>query len=303
VGPLSFVSPSLGYGLIEFATTGLSTAQQLVVTDDGGLSWHAATAIALPAWASVLAFTDADDGSGPEAVSPIGASLWAISSAAVLESSRDGGTTWQRATPPPLSRPAIIDRVSLNVAFVLGAQSAASGSSAVAVARTDDGGLSWQAVPIPPGSVGGANSFDLVALSSDDLWLVQFGQPATDMSSKWVYRSYDGGTRWLLMASQSAADQSERTGQIPVMGDFGPMSVLASDPDRAWLAEDRGGLLVTSDGGLDWQPAFADPVADAEGPPTVSFLDAAHGWASTGDGLWRTTDGRSWTEISSPAAG
>jgi len=329
VGPLSFVSPSHGFGLIEFDTTGLSTAQQLVVTGDGGVTWQAATAVALPAWVSSLAFTDADDGYawgfqgldvthdggrhwelslsvdlGHAAVSPIGASIWAISSADELETSRDGGNTWQPLTPPPLSGPAVLDRVSLSVAYVLGVgQGTVNGSPSADLARTEDGGLTWQTLSVPQGCAWNPDWCDLVALTTDDVWLVQFSSPATDMSSQWVYRSYDGGTHWSLMASENLGDPNERTGQMSATGDFGPLSVLASDPDRAWLAEDRGGLLVTTDGGLNWQPAFSDPNADADGPPTVSFLDAAHSWAATGDGLWRTTDGSTWTEIAPPPPG
>jgi photosystem II stability/assembly factor-like uncharacterized protein len=120
------------------------------------------------------------------------------------------------------------------------------------------------------------------------------------MSSKWVYRSSDGGEHWSLMASVNFGDPNSATGEISPTGDFGPLNVLAADPNRAWLAEDRGGVLVSNDGGLDWQYAFPDPEADAFGPPYVSFLDATHGWAETGDGLWRTTDGTTWTEIGSP---
>ena len=319
VGPLSFVSPSRGYGLIEFDTTGLSTTQQLVVTEDGGVTWQAATSTPLPAWASTLEFTDSDDGyawgsqgldvthdggqhwamtlalrTGNETVSPIGKSIWAISSSGVLETTTDGGDSWQKAVQPPVGSPAVLSRVSISVAYVLGCGE---------LGRTEDGGKTWLTLLVPQGCPGSSDQSDLVALSTDDLWLVQFGQPATDMSSKWVYRSYDGGLHWTLMASENLGSPNQRTGHILSMGDFGPLSVLASEPNKAWLAEDRGGLLVTTDGGLHWQSAYSDPNVDAFGPPYVSFLDAAHGWSSTGDGLWRTTDGNVWTEIAQPPPG
>ncbi len=322
VGPLSFVSPSRGYGLVEFDTTGLSAAQQLVVTGNGGVTWQVATSIPLPAWASTLEFVDSDDGyawgsggldvthdggrhwelslavgTGSGAVSPIGTSVWAISSSGVLESTADGGTTWQEAVQPPVSRPAVLSRVNTSVAYVLGCDEINQNGPQGDLARTEDGGKTWQTLAVPPGCSGGSEWSDLVALSTDDLWLVQFAQPATDMTSKWVHRSDDGGVHWTLMASETLGDPDQRTGHIFSTGDFGPLSVLASEPNRAWLAEDRGGLLVTTDGGLDWQFAFRDPDADAFGPPSVSFLDATHGWAATGDGLWRTTDGTTWTEI------
>ena len=62
VGPLSFVSPSRGFGLVEFDTTGLSTAQQLVDTENGGSTWQAATSAPLPVQASILEFTDSENG-------------------------------------------------------------------------------------------------------------------------------------------------------------------------------------------------------------------------------------------------
>jgi photosystem II stability/assembly factor-like uncharacterized protein len=311
--------------LVEFDTTGLSTAQQLVVTEDGGVTWQAASSTPLPAWASTLEFIDPDDGyawgsqgldvthdggehwqmtlslapSG-QAVSPFGHSLWAISSSEGLETSSDGGNTWQKAVQPPLlSDLTALSRVSLSVAYALGSgQIAQNGSQPSELARTEDGGQTWQVRPLPQGCAGGASDF--VALSTDDLWLVEFGQPATDMSSKCVYRSSDGGLHWTLMASENIGVPSEGTGRIFSTGDFGPLDVLASEPNRAWLAEDRGGLLVTTDGGLTWQFTYSDPNIDAFGPPYVTFLDATHGWSATGDGLWRTTDGVTWTEISKP---
>lgn len=287
VGPLSFVSPSRGYGLVEFDTTGLSTAQQLVVTEDGGVAWQAATSTPLPAWASVLEFLDPDDGyawgsqgldvthdggqhwelslslaTASEAVSPIGRSIWAISSSDVLETTSDGGTTWQKAVQPPVSHLGDLSRVSTSVAYVLGcSQTTQNGSQPGDLARTDDGGQTWQRLSLPQGCASGQS--DLVAVSTDDLWLVQFSQPATDMSSKSVYRSYDGGAHWSLMASENLGNPNEGTGHIISTGDFGPLSVLASEPNRAWLAEDRGGLLVTTDGGLTWQFAYRDPNVDA----------------------------------------
>jgi photosystem II stability/assembly factor-like uncharacterized protein len=326
VGPLSFVSPSRGYGLVEFDTTGQSTAQQLVVTEDGGVTWQAATSTPLPAWASMLEFTDANDGyawggqgldvthdggehwelslslaTASQAVSPIGRNIWAISASDVLETSSDGGNSWQKAVQPPVSNLADLSRVSTSVAYILScSQTIQNGSQPGDLARTEDGGQTWQILPLPQGCAGGQS--DLVSLSTDDLWFVQFSSPATDMSSKWVYRSYDGGAHWTLMASENIGNPNEGTGRISSTGDFGPLSVLASEPNRAWLAEDRGGLLVTTDGGATWQFAYGDPNVDAFGPPFVSFLDASHGWSATGDGLWRTTDGITWTEISQPSS-
>ncbi len=324
VGPLSFVSASRGYGLVEFDTTGLSVAQQLVVTENGGVTWQTATSTPLPVWASMLEFTDSEDGyawgsigldvthdgghhwtmalatsAGNESVSPVGMNVWAISSSGALRITTDGGGTWQEAAQPPVPSPGVLSRVSTSVAYVLGCgHIALNGSQPGVLARTEDGGASWQALSLPQGC--SAFGADLVALSTDDLWLVEFGQPATDMTSKWVYRSYDGGTHWTLMASESLGHPDQGSGHIFPTGDFGPLNVLGSEPNRAWLAEDRGGLLVTADGGVTWQFAYSDPNAGAFGPPFVSFLDAAHGWAATGDGLWRTTDGETWKEIAQP---
>lgn len=327
VGPLSFITASRGYGLVEFDTTGLSASQQLVVTDNGGVTWQAATSTPLPSWASTLEFNDPEDGyawgsqgldvthdggdhwvmslaidAGTESVSPIGQNIWAISSGGALETTVNGGSTWEKsAVQPPGASAALMSRVSTNVAYVLSCGEITLGVPQRSdLARTEDGGLTWQLLALPPGCSGISEGTDLVALSADDLWLVQFGEPATDMSAKSVYRSYDGGQDWTLMASVSLGSPNLGTGQISAIGDFGLLSVLASDPNRAWLAEDRGGLLVSRDGGLRWQSAYADPETDAFGPPYVSFLDAAHGWAATGNGLWRTTDGSTWSEIAPP---
>ena len=62
VGPISFLSASQGYGLYEFDTTEGSSAQQLVVSQDGGVTWQVKTDTTLPAWASTLDFLDAETG-------------------------------------------------------------------------------------------------------------------------------------------------------------------------------------------------------------------------------------------------
>jgi photosystem II stability/assembly factor-like uncharacterized protein len=207
--------------------------------------------------------------------------------------------TWQQAIQPPVSNLAALSRVNTGVAYAVGCgPTVPIGSQPGDLLRTEDGGRTWQILPLPQGCAGGAS--DLVALSTDDLWLVQFGQPATDLTSKWVYRSSDGGASWTLMASVDFEHPNQGTGHISAMGDFGPLSALDAETDRAWLAEDRGGLLVTDDGGLSWRDAFDNANAGAFGPPFVSFLDATHGWASTGGGLWRTTNGETWTEIAQP---
>lgn len=319
---LSFISDAEGFGLFE--PTGRTT-QQLAVTSDGGLSWKAAAPTVLPAWASTLEFVNDSTGyawgqsdlevtsdggqhwrvalqvaQGREAVSPIGTNVWAITPSNVLEESSDGGISWHKTASVPVPSPALLSRVSSTVAYVLGCgQLAVNGTQPGSLAWTRNAGHSWTRVTLPNGcTAAGTGSSDLVALSVKDLWLVQFGQPATDLSSKWVYRSYDSGAQWQLMAREELGNPADNVGQLLSTGDFGPLSVLASNPSKAWLAEDRGGLLVTTDGGADWAPAYQDPNVDALGPATVSFLDSTHGWAAAGDGLWRTTDGVTWTDIS-----
>jgi len=54
---------------------------------------------------------------------------------------------------------------------------------------------------------------------------------------------------------------------------------------------------------VDWGSAFSDPSGDAFGPPSVSFVNADDGWASVyNEGMWRTTDGTDWEQISGGGA-
>ena len=322
VGPITFLSQTQGFGLYEFDTTGQSTAQQLVKTSDGGTTWVAAATAVLPAWASNLQFADALDGyawgqgelevthdggehwavsisgvaSGTQPVSIMDKSIW-VAHSDFLETSSDGGTTWQRDLSLSLN-PSLVTRVSSMVGFAFGCgPPTTSGTTAGYLARTEDGGASWTPMTSPACQFD-ARTVDLGATTADDLWLVEFGQPATDMSSKWVYRSSDGGQHWSTRAVLDLGDPSQDRGTIPTTGNFGPLFVNVSFPDRAWLAEDRGGLLVTTDGGVTWRSAYNDLAVDAEGSPYVFFLDATHGWSAAGDGLWRTTDGSNWVDIS-----
>ena len=289
---LPFVSPSRGYGLVEFDTTGVSTTQQLVVTEDGGVNWQAATSTPLPSWASTLEFTDSYDGyawgSKGLDVTHDGGQQWELSlSLATASRSRRPSeaasgrshhrTNWKpaategipggRGCPTTAVQSGGPQPGEFRVAYMLGcSQVTQNGSQPGELARTEDGGQTWQILPLPQGCAGGQS--DLVALSAGDLSLVQFSQPATDMSSKWVYRSDDGGAHWILMASENIGNPKEGTGHIFSTGDFGPLDVVASEPNRAWLAEDRGGLLVTTDGGMTWQFAYSDPNVDAFGSPS-----------------------------------
>ncbi len=318
MGPLSFIDDYRGFGIYKNLT---NNAPYLVETDDGGFTWKVVTTMPLSSYPSRLEFIDAQTGyawgdgtlyvthdggaqwldsltvaGGGQAVSPIGSNLWALTNSAV-EASANGGTNWTPLAKLPLSSPSSLSRVSTTVAYVFGCLQTPSCNSNGLV-RTEDGGQSWQMTSLPQNGI--AQGLDLIALSIDDLWLVEFSQPATDESSKWVYRSYDGGDHWTLVASVVLPSGPFHV-PLPRMGDFGPLSVIASVPNRAWLSFDRGGVWATTDGGADWMVAFPDPDADAEGPPYVSFLDADHGWAATGIGLWRTTDGSHWVEVAPPS--
>jgi photosystem II stability/assembly factor-like uncharacterized protein len=120
---------------------------------------------------------------------------------------------------------------------------------------------------------------------------------ATDMQPKSFAVSQDGGRSWIVYGTchNFTLPCAPRDGP----GWLGEINGLAaSSPKVAWLAENRGTLIRTWNGGRTWQAAIPkqriSPGDQSVGP--VQFVDSLHGWLRAGlDSVYRTTNGgKSW---------
>ncbi len=285
---MEFIDSAHGY---LWDPTGAAGAQPLWRTDDGGRQW-----VQAPLGGAVVD------------VSAIGADVWALTDdcpraftagcTAQVEASADSGATWTDAGPVPVGPGTLeLARITVSRAYVL---SAPGGAGPGSLAFTADGGATWSARPVPCTSQSGA---ELAASGTDDLWLLCGGQPSAGNQAKEVFRSSDGGSTWGLAARVPGPDSAAApVGSLPALGYVAPVALghktlAVASPSLAWLQPDRGGVLVTHDGGVTWEPV-ADLAAAGFGtgaPGNLTFISAARGWVcELGVGLWRTTDGQHW---------
>jgi len=128
--------------------------------------------------------------------------------------------------------------------------------------------------------------------------------------SDWLAISADG------RAWQQIASPCQRAGQQLGGSALGTLIDVCSSavggglaPKEAWTSADGGAHWALKSrsagsssgpfGGITWS---ASPVAgqfggNAGGSSDVLFADARHGWALGADGVYRTTDGRTWSKL------
>jgi photosystem II stability/assembly factor-like uncharacterized protein len=239
-----------------------------------------------------------------------------------LESTSDGGRTWQRLRSAPsgsrvvvagLSRAWLLTgrglwrsddrgvtwrRVSryplLHVSFATRSRGLGYGvlRGHEVLAVTSDGGRSWQRRPFPCQDDAGADADDAVSLGAPSrAWVICVSEPGAGSQRKWLYESDDGGRTWHRRSASSG-------------GYLAGLTFRGSA--RGWLWEHRGSFLRTDDGGRTWSAlAIGEPEqVEAE---SASFYKGDGGLALMHDGrkglvlrLVRTADGgRSWQEVRS----
>lgn len=287
------------------AQTGWLWGPGLYVTRDGGTTWSLQHDAVGPAHRAIVSFSAA------------GQSGWAIEGLAgddltncpcALQYTQDAGAHWTTLGSAP-------------VANALAAQVVATGADdawlavseppdatpspldpvvQLAIFVTHDSGEHWtqssapQAVPAPWGQ--------LVVSGAETLWWTQWGTGGMGMSSKWVYRSEDGGAHWQIVADD-VLPSGGKLQNLPANGDNPQLTVVT--PSLLFLAMGRATPYVSRDGGDTWAPAIPAQTTEADamgfvGP--VVFGDATHGVvADFGEGLFVTSDsGHTWTQVQLP---
>lgn len=281
---LQFISPEQGY---VFGHSGL------LDTSDGGVTWHQVTGL---------------NGTLQRAI-PVGSDVWATytrcprpgvagSCSVGVAISTDGGSNWHDVTPPGLretpSGGDVLARWSLQAAYVL-----SYGPSGGGLAYTSDAGRSWRRLADPCSGPSGTE--DLADPIGPDgglaaLWLICGAVTSAHETAqpKVVYRSYDAGRHWTLMASTGFTDQSAGpVGSIPLSGWVSQLATINST--QAWLGIAGLGVIVTWDSGATWSPVEGIPALQPDTDVGVTFNSGILGWAIVfRRGVWRTDDALRW---------
>jgi len=74
--------------------------------------------------------------------------------------------------------------------------------------------------------------------------------------------------------------------------------------DEGWVTGAAGTILHTKDAGANWSAQLGgDPHAQGGDIKNAFILDSKHAWAQTWNGLFRTTDGESWQQVTGDIRG
>jgi photosystem II stability/assembly factor-like uncharacterized protein len=221
-----------------------------------------------------------------------------------VERTSDGGRSWlltsMRHMPfPPAERSFRAtwrngSRRDLRLASVVGPKVAwatwqreTGDSSRLFISR--DGGLAWRRVRLPCGRPYSFWRPLVAATSAVHAWVLCLGEPGVGQQNKALYETTDGKS-WVLVLRKNLSGSG-----------YG-QSLAFSPTGFGLLAESRGGLLVTRNGGRSWR--WADRITSPEEaePQSISLFPPSYGLVLVRDDrahrqieLFRTRDsGRTW---------
>ena len=275
----------------------------LFVTHNGGRSWmrdhQPETVLSVQARGDSVWMLEADcPRSGQTALCPL----------SLLESD-DGGVSWYPPlSPPPASAfrgtqfpgQSWLVRTGQSSAYVVSVPPDGVGHSdnTFAFWFTANGGATWDPGQIPCGIL--AYSVALAAAPDGPLMAICAGGPAVGSQAKAVSRSEDGGANWVVYPGCNWQDQN--CGNSPPTaidsGYLGTTSVGGVSATTTFLQSGNVFLLVTHDGGADWQPVGANVGDGDSGPSQVSFFNPSDGLVLGNGTLWKTSDGGiDWSSV------
>ena len=172
--------------------------------------------------------------------------VYAMTGNAMLEST-DAGLHWQRLTWPP----ALVSFITPTLGWKLGP--AATLRHPPPLLETRNGGHSWATRSDPcTGDYGlpAALSF----ASEKRGWIVCNTQATAGYQGKEIWMTSDGASHWTLEGRTHPIGPPEPKQQIGNLSGFGyPTGASFLADGHGWLLQDRGYMLVTTDGGHTWK--------------------------------------------------
>ena len=203
-----------------------------------------------------------------------------------LWKSTDGGLTW-RAVLLGVVTDFVFNPADSTVVYA--ALGNFSGAPENGVYRSTDEGETWTPLSggLPPQSSMGRIALATSATSPSTLYALI--STTTDFNLNGLYRSFDGGNTWSMVASAPSALFMENNGQGQGYYDI-CVQVDPTDPGTIYL----GGidLWKSADGGASWQD-LSEATGLHEDQHEIVFDPAAsHTFYVVGDGgVWRSPDG------------
>jgi hypothetical protein len=228
------------------SSTGVCPGGLIERTGNGGKTWQVVDRVS----ASLTAVASA--GSDVAWVSETGGSSCGAGPGSCMASTLlltiDGGTTWRAVSS--LTPVVSVSPVSRTTAWAVAGLPGSLGPGTIPV-RSSDGGRTWQprAGLCSPGF--GIAPWAVSFASAVDGWLMCTGVAATDMQSKALFSTHDGGAIWQLESqtclSMANGQPVRDVGSLSCVGDLPSMSLL---PDgHGWMYAERGGCLQRRTGG------------------------------------------------------
>lgn len=236
------------------------TEEEIVRTDDGGVTWYNVTPPDLTETGySVFTFFLNENNAWIQIADnnnyPFGGFLYRT---------QDGGLTWQKFETPFSAGD--IEFIDENNGWILADLGVGAGSMAVSVFQTNDGGATWNRVYTNDPNLEGAG--DTLPLSGIKVLLVPL-----DMQTAWIggvvyangnvylFRTDDGGGTWQTIANIELPQEAQES-QIGVeklqfiSQTQGVLALRMSSTSQETL------IFSTNDGGNTWQ-AFDESIPEA----------------------------------------
>ena len=164
-----------------------------------------------------------------------------------------------------------------------------------ALASTADGGVTWSVRRSPAANPRLCEPDDpgfLAAASPGHWWLLCTGGAAAGSSAKALFRSLNAGRTWSVVSAITSLTAPARPGSLPYQ-DF--ITMAAAAPDRLWIVTPNT-LSGSQDGGVTWTRLLMNPQGYSG---QLDLWSGAVAWLLVpGAGLWGTSNGVSWHEIS-----
>jgi photosystem II stability/assembly factor-like uncharacterized protein len=273
----------------------------LFVTHDGGKIWkrdhQPGTVLSVQVRGESVWMLEADcPKAGPTSICPL----------SVLESD-DGGVSWYPSlSQPPASAERGNDnganwwpsqswlvRTGQSSAYVVSTPPSDHGHSdnSFTYWSTSDGGATWVQGQIPCGIL--AWSISLSAAPDGTLMAVCAGGPTAGYQAKAVSRSEDGGVNWVVYPGCNVQTQYCANSPTTLLdsGYIGAATLSAVSSTTAFLGGDLSPLLVTHDGGANWEPVGSNVGDGDSGPNEITFFNPSDGLVLGNGTLYGTTDG------------
>lgn len=245
---VSFVDSLHGWaaGMSTVTYTGI-----IVKTSDGGITWEGQGPVS--EGINCIHFLDTLTG-------------WVTGWDNMLLKTEDGGDSWSPVSAPYMD---IINRVQFvndQVGFIGGIFHDGNNFH-LAINKTIDGGETWQ------------QTTDWVDHYFTDFHFL-------DELHGWFTGGYEvygiGGNTYTGKIICLTSNGSGNWSKVYDDEDVGPLYVFFTDADHGWVCGNSGLMMVSQDGGINWNVDFLEPGEDLH---AITFIDAERGWAVGSNGV------------------